>query len=58
MNSTFKEFCPAREAVCGKCNKVGHLQTVCQAKTIQEVLTSDTKNPDPETREVQLEPSD
>ena len=45
----FRRVCPAREAVCGKCKKVGHFQTVCQAKTIQEVVTSDTENPDPET---------
>ena len=44
----FRRVCPAREAVCGKCKKVGHFQTVCQAKTIQEVLTSDTENLDPE----------
>ena len=45
----FRRVCPAREAVCGKCKKVGHFQTVCQAKTIQEVVTFDTENPDPET---------
>ena len=45
----FRRVCPAREAVCGKCKKVGHFQTVFQAKTIQEVVTFDTENPDPET---------
>ena len=35
--------CPARNAACRKCGKVGHYQVECRSKSVQEVEVSDTK---------------
>ena len=35
--------CPARNATCRKCGKVGHYQVECRSKSVQEVEVSDTE---------------
>jgi len=44
-----RRLCPAREAVCGKCKKVGHFQTACLSRKVQEVTTVNSKPYDENT---------
>ena len=36
-----KQQCPAKEAICRKCHKRGHFQSVCRTKSLKSVSTED-----------------